>query len=599
MYDYESFASRIEQAIDALLGVRTETLQIREWCDQYRNQCQTIMEVRGVGLPCIAIVGAKGQGKTWIARQLLKDPGIAQLLPSGVLSSEATTQLYWIGPRTPEGIEEQRELYLPCRTEAMLDLGQPYLLVDTPGLTDEDPKAAKIAKEALSLSPIQLLVIRRDQLRSAVVGSLAWNTEGGICVPVITCVPLSEANVSPDPKSEIIVGSSMKDDMGLLDQALRSIATTSRFLAPILIEDFEASGDEGLAGKRLQYALQQRMRTESFETIAATRAHRLSAAEQRLRTRIDRFLEPQLAGLASAIKKLHDEADALPLKTIETVLGSPDVLQVAIRARLRAHILNDTGLIWFPYRTIMSILGLTSGAWDRLILSFSGSLPSIFGTFVAWAKNVQQSRNVQWELTHGIRDRLQNQIEDRLEPLKMVFYRSIARLRGDTKSLRDQESPLPMKLSGIEELQSRARTTFEWCVDRERTPKSYLQFLGLLGSVLFWLLLAGPVVAVYRRYLISSWDSLTNPSTNLDAFQLSSTLVLTCLFLSLLPLLVYCMLVFSFLQRSSKIKRIAQSTLSEEHQLVESLKRDGVIRLYFEDPLLEQAEFLVQLSQRK
>jgi len=59
------------------------------------------------------------------------------------------------------------------------------------------------------------------------------------------------------------------------------------------------------------------------------------------------------------------------------------------------------------------------------------------------------------------------------------------------------------------------------------------------------------------------------------------------------------MLVFSFLQRSSKIKRIAQLTLSEEHQLVESLKRDGVIRLYFEDPLLEQAEFLVQLSQRK
>ncbi|MFO0410981.1 MAG: hypothetical protein ACK50R_05005, partial [Planctomycetota bacterium] len=71
-----------------------------------------------------------------------------------------------------------REIYLACPSKSMLDFNRPYMVLDTPGYTDEDPSAAAIAKEAMSLAPIKLLVARRDQLRSAIHVQLAALTEG-------------------------------------------------------------------------------------------------------------------------------------------------------------------------------------------------------------------------------------------------------------------------------------------------------------------------------------------------------------------------------------------------------------------------------------
>jgi len=187
---------RIRHATEALLGQQHLTHQITEWCEQYSLQCDSIVSSRGVSLTSIAVVGAKGQGKTWVARQIILDRRVAMSLPTGVLSTEATTHIHWIGPVVPESLDPDRELYHPCRSEAMLDLGRPYMLLDTPGITDDDLTAAKIAKEAMALSPIKLLVVRRDQLRGAILTQLANFIEGAICVPIITCVPLNYLGVS-------------------------------------------------------------------------------------------------------------------------------------------------------------------------------------------------------------------------------------------------------------------------------------------------------------------------------------------------------------------------------------------------------------------
>ncbi|MFN9412362.1 MAG: hypothetical protein ACK57V_08340 [Pirellula sp.] len=596
MQSYEVLSNRIEAATKSLLGSQPASLQIHEWVEQYRAQSASIMDARGVALPSIAIVGAKGQGKTWIARQFVLDKTIAALLPSGVLSQEATTQLYWLGSRSPEGIDSAREIYIPCRAEGMLNLSHPYILLDTPGTTDDDSQAAKIAKEALTLSPIKLLVIRRDQLRSAVVGNIALHTEGSICIPVITCVPRKECG-SMSGSSEIVLNSSsLTSDLATLDAALRSVAPGTRFLPAILIEDFEATGDEEQSSIRFRVAIQTRLRNESLDSIAATRTNRLTAASLRLRTRIEQLLESQLPNLAKAVRQMHQEADSLPKQTIDAVLGSTEVLQAAVRARLRAQLLNNTAMIWFPYRTVLSVLGFTSGAWDRLIMSFTGSVPSIFGTFVAWAKNLQQTRSMQWDLNEGIRDRLHRQIEDRLAPVQASFYRSIARLRGENFVSNDREQQMQIRLTGVEELQSRARATFENCVDRELGLRIWLQCLGLFGTLLFWGMLAGPIVAIYRLYFQASWQALASQVESADGFAFSGSVIGTSLMLSFFPLLVYCMLVFSWQQRGARVRRIARITLAEEHKLVEELKNQGVIRLQYDDPMLEHAEFLVNLK---
>jgi hypothetical protein len=604
MSPHDVLVQRIRQATHALLGQQHLTHQISEWCDQYQLQCESVISSRGISLVSVGIVGAKGQGKTWIARQMILDKRVSQSLPSGVLSSEATTHIHWIGPIVPEGLDSSRELYHPCRSEAMLDLGRPYILLDTPGITDDDLQAAKTAKDAMALSPVKLLVVRRDQLRGAILSQLANFTEGAVCVPVITCVPLSDlsSQIAKSTLGDTVPtknrwSESLQRDLSTFCDAMRLSAPKTKLLEPVIVPDFEADGDEAKIGAAFAIELQSRLRVESLDDIAATRANRLSAATDRLRHRIGQLLDSQLPQLSAAVRRLHSEADALPAQTIEAVLGSRIVLQSAVRGRLRAQMIADTGMIWFPYRTVLTVLGLTHGAWDRLFLSLSGSVPSIFGTFAAWARNVQQSRKINWEMHEGIRDRLNRQIQDRLEPVQSQFHRAVTRMRGSDEENKSTSTIPQIRLSGVEELQSRARSVFEWSVDRHQMPWAILQFLAFIGTTLFWLLMAGPIVFIYRQYLGASFESLSGTTSGLEKFPYpNSALLLSSVLLSLIPMLIYAMVVLSWSQRRSKINQIADSTYAEEIKLVDELKRDGVIALYYDDPLLEHAEFLIQCT---
>jgi hypothetical protein len=390
---------------------------------------------------------------------------------------------------------------------------------------------------------------------------------------------------------------SLRSDLESFVAALRASAPASRMLEPIVVADFEAVGDEQRIGVRLAEDLQRRLSGEAMETLAATRSNRLTAASDRLRHRVAKLLETQLPQLASAVRRMHAAADALPTQTIEAVLGSREVLQSAIRERIRSHVMASTSLIWFPYRTMLGLLALTHGAWDRLLMSMSGSLPSIFGSFVAWARNVQQSGKHASEIHEGIRERLNGQIQDRLGPIQGQFYRAVDRLRGHIEEPRSTDSKLRIQLSGVEELQAQASAVFVYTVERFQVSKALLQILGATGAFIFWILMAGPIVSIYRQYLNASYRTIAGGADAIDTFpHPSSALLTTSLLLSVLPVLVYAMIVMSWMQRASRVLWLADLVYSEELKKVDELKRNGVIELHFEDSLLAHAEFLVNIE---
>ncbi len=611
MNEANRLADDIERAARRLLGHQAVGHTIVQWCDDYRANVADILSGRGVALPSIAIVGAKGQGKTWVARQMILDRRIAEVLPSGVLAKEATTQLTWIGPNPPEGLNPQREVYIPCPSHCMIDLGRPYMIIDTPGYTDDDPAAAAIARDAMSLAPIKLIVARRDQLRSAIHAQLAALTDGAVCLPIVTCVPLKEINLATPAgtshRAAAAVAShvdraseSLRSDLEWYISALGASAPGSRILEPILVADFEADGDEDNIGMQLATDLRERLSKQTMESLAATKAHRLAAASERLRHRVGTLVESQVPLLASSVRRLHDAADALPTQAIEAVLGTRQTLKTAIRDRIRAEVIASTSLLWFPYRTMLNVLGLTHGAWDRLLLSMTGSIPSIFGTFAAWAKNWGQARVAQREVQNGIREQLTRQIQDRLEPAQQHFYRTVVRIHGGTLDLEESAHQTPVRLSGIDELQVRARETFDFTLEQHRAPKWLMQGLGFFATCVFWGLFAGPIVTIYREYLIASYHAWVDRGSTLTEFPHPSfSMLVTAAILSALPVLVLAMLVMSWFQRSSRLNRIAEAVYSAEIKQVEELKRSGVIQLHYDDPLLKSAEFLVHLDRAR
>ena len=587
MEDHLQMVERIEDASQQLLGSHPVRLQIARWCEEFRQAANDITHERGVLLPCFGIIGAKGQGKTWVARQLILEPAIAQLLPSGVLAKEATTRLHWIGPSAPDALEASREVYLACPAKSMLDFQRPYMVLDTPGYTDEDPMAAAIAKEAMSLAPIKLLVARRDQLRSAIHVQLAALTEGSVCLPIITCVPQSESMGSGN------LAGSLQRDIEWYTAALSSSAPGTRFLEPILVCDFEAMGDEASIARQLQNDLKNRLAHEDLKVASATKSVRLRTASDRLKHRVSEAIQTQVPQLASAISQLASTADALPSQAIEMVLGSKHVLRNAIRDRIRGELISGTGLFWFPYRTLLGILGFTHGAWDRLILSMTGSLPSIFGTFMTWAKNLSTSRQAHQELQEGIKEYLTKQIQDRLLPAQQEFYRAIDRIGGSNRDAHRIDSGLRIRMSGIDALQVQARGVFDETLSKYRIPRWLLQLLGLVASVIFWGLMAGPILAIYRQYFLATAHAWSQGTKDLSEFPSpKATMMLTAFGISTFPVLIIAMLVMSWFQRAKRLDAIAEEIYSAELQKVESLKRDGTIKLYYEDPLLQSAEYL-------
>lgn len=608
MNEADRLADDIERAARRLLGHQAVCHTITQYCEEYRATVSDIQSGRGVALPSVAIVGAKGQGKTWVARQMVLDRRISEMLPSGVLAKEATSQLTWIGPNPPEGLNHEREAYVPCPNHCMLDLGRTYMIIDTPGYTDDDPVAAACARDAMSLAPIKLIVARRDQLRSAIHAQLAALTDGAVCLPIINATPLNEidravpAGMSHRAASSVVshidrASESLRSDLEWYVSALGASAPGSKMLEPILVADFEADGDEDGIGTQLATDLRERLAKQTMESLAATKAHRLAAASERLRHRVGTLLESRVPQLASSVRKLHTAAEALPTQAIEAVLGSKTVLKTAIRDRVRADLITSTSLLWFPYRTMLSVLGLTHGAWDRLLLAMTGSIPSIFGTFAAWARNWGRSREAQHEVHHGIRDQLHRQIRDRLEPAQQHFYRSVARIQGGANEVTEPPKELLIRLSGIDELQVRARETFDLIFEQKRLPRWIPQGLGLLATLIFWSLFAGPILSIYRDYLVASYHTWTDASVSSKDFPQSTfSMITTAAILSALPILILAMLVMTWFQRAGRLNRIAEAIYSAELRLVEELKRSGVIQLHYDDPLLRSAEFLINLD---
>ena len=597
-----SFSRRISEATQAVFGESATTRAVISACKRYEHDLSNIDTGRGIDALLIAIVGAKGQGKTWVARQLIKNDSVRRQLRSGDLIDDATTRLVWVGPVAPENMEPTSEIYYPCIESELVALGQRYVILDTPGLTDANASAAQTAVDSLSLAPIKLLVVARDQLRAAANITIAKQIEGSICIPIVSSVEPDEiaSSSAAQPRSELDDSvQRLQGDLSALREQLQMLAPNVQLQSEILVSDFEISGQEQLSSKAFVGDLIERLSTIGLtkNRILNTKERRTAAAIRKLGQDVRGVIHDELPQLSDAVSQLNREADQLPERVISTLLGSESILETGIRMRLRAELISATSLLWFPYRTVMSTLNLTQGAWDRVMLALAGSVPSLFGALASWAKNIRQRQEVASELQDGIRKRTQEQVEDRLQPLCDQFHRAVLRMRPrEERTVRIEAGG--MRLMGIEELQTQSQRIFEDAIHRRATSGWLAQIYAVIGVLLFWGFMAGPIVLIYQEYISASVAVLRGSASELSNFpHPTPNLIFTSVLLSLLPLLIYCMIVLTSALTKSKVRRVAREIVDEHHTTVAELRTKNVIRLDFEDELLAQAEFLLNLDQ--
>lgn len=582
------FLNRVRRAATNVLSDSPTGREVLELCDDHEQARRMVLEDRSSGLLVVAVVGPTGQGKSWLIRQLVRRSDVAASIVTGNRAEEATEKLVWIGPSPPADLDSLHEQYRHCKAAEMEPIGTPYLLVDAPGSTDDRRAVAGVAARALSLAAVLILVIRRDQIRSEAVSMLTEASEGTIVIPVVNAVRQHD--------------DAIKSDVESLVARMRHAAPTSIIATPVTIDDFELDG-------RSEEQIGASGAAAVAETIESTlgsswegdrrRSARLAALDARFRVALHSVLSDQLPGLTAAVRRLNDEATALPGEIAESLVGRGGPLRAAVRSRLRLMLLTDTAAFWFPYRSILGLLNLTHGAWDRVLMSLSGSLPSLVSAVWSSTKNLTIDRGAVQDVRDGLQRRSAAAVADRLEPLAARFRDELSELRQQrglskpgilSSSTRSQVA----YLSGIDTLQETSQRIFDDAVDRVAMSRWTALSCGLVGTALFWCLMAGPIVALYRGYFDASFTTLSQLAGELDRFPRPDlSMMLTSLLLSLLPTALFAMVVLSLAQGTRRVRRAEQQIRDRHHESIAALQREGVLQLRWDEPLLADAEFLL------
>ena len=579
--------SRIRRAAANVLGNSPAGREVLELCDDHAEARDRILDDRSSGLTVVAAVGATGQGKSWIIRQLIGNQDIRLQIKSGNNADEATEQLIWVGPAPPDNLDNTHEQYVHCSVSEMQPIGTSYLLVDAPGATDDRKAIASVANRALSLASVMLLVVRRDQIRSEDIAALTAASEGTIVIPVINAVRSQDDHLA--------------SEVDTLLARMRKAAPTSTISLPVIVDDYEIENrSETPIGKQAAKDIADRLKSELECAWAGDRRRsaRLAAIDSRFQVALHAVLSDQLPGLTAAVRRLNTEAKLLPGEIAETLVGRDGPLRAAVRSRLRLSLLTETVAFFFPYRTFLSILNLTHGAWDRVLLSLSGSLPSLVGAVWTSTKNLSANRGAEQDLREGLQNRCSAAVKDRLGPLAERFHDELLELRAakpsTNSSVTHDTRTQVAYLAGIDSLQESSQRIFDEEVDRVATSRFTAAICGLLGTTIFWFLMAGPIVALYRGYFDASYEALSELGGELTNFPRPDlAMMLTSLLLSSLPTAIFSMLVLSASQSRSKVRKAEKRIRDVHHETIERLQREGVLRLRWDEPLLADAEFLL------
>jgi hypothetical protein len=579
--------TRIRRAAANVLGNSPAGREVLELCDDHAEARDRILDDRSSGLTVVAAIGATGQGKSWIIRQLIGNRDTRQQIKSGNNADEATEQLIWVGPAPPNNLDTTHEQYVHCSVSEMQPIGTSYLLVDAPGATDDRKAIASVAKRALSLASVMLLVVRRDQIRSENIAALAAASEGTIVIPVINAVRSQDDH--------------LPTEVDTLLARMRKAAPSSTISLPVIVDDFEIENrSESEVGKRAAKDVTDRLKSELECAWAGDRRRsaRLAAIDSRFQVALHAVLSDQLPGLTAAVRRLNTEAKLLPGEIAETLVGRDGPLRAAVRSRLRLSLLTETVGFFFPYRTFLSVLNMTHGAWDRVLLSLSGSLPSLVGAVWTSTKNLSANRGAEQDLREGLQNRCSAAVKDRLGPLAERFHDELLELRAAKPSTNSSVAhgtrTQVAYLAGIDSLQENSQRIFDEEVERVAPSRFTAAICGFLGTTLFWFLMAGPIVALYRGYFDASYDALSHLGGELTSFPRPDlAMMLTSLLLSSLPVAIFAMLVLSASQSRSKIRKAEKRIRDVHHETIERLQSEGVLRLSWDEPLLADAEFLL------
>ena len=589
-------ADRADRAVHQLFGHNAPlTHQITEITDNLRSDLQRMRSGQSAGPVTMALVGRVGEGKSWLTRTFLaEDDPAFNMIQSGQNASERSMELTWLGIQHPFAELGTSERFIKISPQNMLDLGSPYIISDSPGYSDHNPTLEALSSVALASSNIKLLATSIAHIRDSSLAAFVGSMDGSLIVPIVRFRPDNNA---------LTPGDEIRNDCLTEMQKWLNYAPNATILPAIFIPD---AGIIGEAETR-QFTRQQLSATLTplIADPSTLSKHRESQLQQRIqltRTQLSEALIAFRQRIGTPVEKLDQLATTLPSIVQKEVVGDTKQLDIGIRSRLRADAIERTPSLLFPYRSLMGILGLTHGAWDKLIFTTLGSVPSLVMTAFHSVKSWSKTKDFEKTLREQSRQRLNSLINDAYRDDIKNFSHSLTAVTEETNQVEETELSQNqdfIAIHGLTGLEIEAQNIISESVNKHRISSFILFISGLLAFLIFWLMLLGPTIALYSDYIGSlnetaktlsdsnGWENYPKPP---------ASLWITSFMLSMIPAAMIAMFTMYLTCRRG---RITKTTTDIEAKIAESIKsriESDKLRLVINNPKLDAAKTLLNLS---
>ncbi len=575
-------ARNIEQSANAL-G--------REWpghgplltlCGAFRRKSDEFVAGRGLDMETIAFIGPKKSGKSTLLRLLISDEVAKSQIKAGSSLRNSTEKLVWVGPKQPVGMDSSIEEYVPCSENAMPRLGVACTLADVPGENERNAARSSAAERALDLAVVKVLVLRFTDRRNEAVDALVRRAGRSVILPVITQVRPTDD----------------RDSLKEFSQELARLAPDATILAPLISDDFDHQDAPKDLRERLAAELTARLGSALAARPAEVLVSEILEGERRRFIRHARELAARhLRASASATEKLNAAVERALKQSASELLGDDRDLHAGIRWSLRMALLEHTPGFCFPWRPLLAVASLASGALDRLPMALVGSLPS-FGTLILQSlKNVKSGIAFQQATHDGLRDRLSQNLREKLDRDFTLLDDAMRQDFGKTGPVITSGERARLEIVGLVELQQRSTALIHKCVEN-RAPSARVGItLALLGALTFWAIFGWPLSSLYEQF---SRGARAVWAGNADAASLFpqsvGSMLITAIFLAVIPVFLLLLAALGWLTRQRRVRDCLTELRAGHEQLCAEMIQKKTVSVCVREPKLDACFTLLSSS---
>jgi len=537
-------ADETEQAARDL-GARSGAVsELPGKCREFREFCQRVAENRKLDRVTIAFVGPRNAGKTTLLSAILDDEALSSKMPRGS-SSDRTSKLFWISPEPPAHRNPKIEEWLEHDPPPVPGSDTPVAYVDVPGFDDIQPEFREIADFALTSSLVKVLVATGATIESAAIDRHLKATDGSMILPVV-----NRASGLP------------RKDIEAFRKRLRETLPHAFILEPVVVPDFEREGEQPKATvladarKRILESLRQALdsATKPSAAIEQLAQPQLAAALEKFRAETARTVRSGLPATAEALARFEEAEAKLPAEVVGTLFADKESLASLVRGRIRKMLLDNTPVLFFPWRLMLAVSVLVWGVLDRLVLLFLGSLPSWISTGRQALRNVKDA----WAFSHleqsGVRKIIAEKAKAGIQPSMSRIRAALeADLGSPVGTSRAATSAEPL-VEGAESAQETSSNIFSEVMAAASPSRRFSIGFAAAGTLLFWGIFSWPLLAVYERFFHAVAALLRGQSENpVPAFPEGiGSMIATSAFLALLPAGLLLLACVTLVTRKSK-----------------------------------------------